>query len=85
MHLVVNGFLDCLRWIYDGFENFDDGFTADYPSLGTTLVLLLSLLFCQWRKYPTGALPLSGSPEPGTAAIGIPASHKCGNSKPKTQ
>ena len=21
MHLVVNGFLDCLRWIYDGLGN----------------------------------------------------------------
>ena len=31
-------FLDCFRWIYDGFENFDTGFTAYYPLLGTTLV-----------------------------------------------
>ena len=34
----VAGFLDCSRWIYDGFVNFDDGCTTDYPSLGTTLI-----------------------------------------------
>ena len=27
--LVACGSLDCLRWICDGFENFDDGFTTD--------------------------------------------------------